>query len=333
MGLMLYTGDPLPESQPQPAQPSGSQLHTLAFHGTGEALFILVLKNMVLTVLTLGIYLAWAKTARRAYIWRHVEIEGHPLRYHGTGKELFIGYLKLAAGYLVFFGLPVLVGRVFGPMAQAPVQLALGFALVFLIPIAIWGARRYLLSRTSWRGVHFRLEGDGRAYAKTFIGGYLLSVLSLGLYAPIWLNRLHRFMTNATAIGTKCFEYRGEDKVVFKLALRGIILSILTLGIYYFWYQAELNRYRMANTRFDGAHGELSLTGGDLLGLTALQVVGLTLSLGLAFPWIATYSLRYTLERLRFVGPIDFALIRSAPSDGQATADGLADALDVGLGI
>ena len=37
------------------------------------------------------------------------------------------------------------------------------------------------------------------------------------------------------------------------------------------------------------------------------------------------------MSRLRFVGPIDFARIYQANADGSATADGLADALDVGV--
>ena len=55
--------------------------------------------------------------------------------------------------------------------------------------------------------------------------------------------------------------------------------------------------------------------------------------LGLAFPWVTTYSLRFYLARMRFVGPIRFAQIYQADSQGDASADGLADALDVGIAL
>ena len=321
----------VPPSHAQARSPG--PVHTFAFRGEGLALFTLILKNMLLTLVTLGVYLSWAKTERRKYIWQNIEIAGHRLRYHGTGKELFFGYLKVVGAYAVFIGLPMLVTFIAGKVAGTILQVVLFFGLIAVVPYAIWGARRYLLSRTSWRGIHFRLDGDANAYAKTLVLGYLATVFSLGFYGPIWMNRIHRMMTNATAIGTRHFEYRGSDKDAFRITVKGILLTLLTLGFYGPWLQAKLLRFHLGNTWFDGAHGETDLSGSDLFVLALIQVFGVTFSLGLAFPWIASYTLRYVLERTRFVGPIDFAHVYQAASSGSATADGLADALDVGLAI
>lgn len=307
--------------------------HAFSFHGSGAAFFALVLKNMLLTLLTLGIYLPWAKTERRKYLWQNIEIAGHRLRYHGTGKELLVGYAKVVVGYLVFFGLPKLVGSIFGSTATIVVQVLLFLGLMALIPYAIWGSRRYLLSRTSYRGARFRLEGDVKSFTRVLVGGYLLTIVTLGLYGPIWTNRIHKAMTDASALGTKHFAYDGEDKVVFRMAIKGLLLALVTFGLYFFWYQAQLQRYQLAHTRFDGAHGELEITGLELLQLMVLQILALTCTLGLAFPWVAVYTLRFYLARLRFVGAIDFARIYQADAQGDATADGLADALDVGIAL
>jgi uncharacterized membrane protein YjgN (DUF898 family) len=316
-----------------PQQPTLATSHEFSFHGTGMAFFALILKNLVLTLLSLGIYLPWAKTERRTYLWQNVELAGYRLRYHGTGKELFVGYLKVAVAYALFLGIPLLVGKLLGQTAMGIARGLLVIALIPLIPFAIWGARRYLLSRSSWRGIHFRLGDGAQAYASKLIIGYLLTIVTLGLYAPIWMNQLYRVMTNHTALGTKSFEYRGTDKAAWTIGIKGFFLSVLTLGVYFFWYRAELLRYQMSNTWFDGAHGESSLTGGQLLTLTLLQLLGLPLTLGIAFPWIACYSLGFTLARIRFVGPVDLASIYQAQTRGDAAADGLADALDLGAGL
>ncbi len=316
----------------QPVQRDPSS-YAFVFHGTGASFFAVMLKNMLLTLLTLGIYLPWSKTERRRYLWQNTEFHGHRLRYHGTGRELFVGYVKVVAAYVAFVGVPLVISKVVGATAGTVVQVVLALMLLPLLPFAVWGARRYLLSRTSYRGVHLRLDGDARAYARTFLLGYLLTLVTLGLYGPVWMNKMYRQLTNATALGSKHFEYRGVDGEVFKIAIKGILLSILTLGIYLFWFQAELNRYQMRHTWFDGAHGELTLTGLDLLVLTVIQIAALTLTLGLAFPWVMTYSLRFSMERLRFVGSIDFGRVYQVASEGEAAADGLADALDVGLAI
>lgn len=322
-----------PSEQGSSASAGGPVQHRFAFRGEGLALFTLILKNMLLTLVTLGIYAPWAKTERRKYMWQNIEIAGHRLRYHGTGRELFIGYAKVMLAYGTFIGLPMLIGWVAGKTTALIVQLGLALALLGVIPYAIWGARRYLLSRTSWRGVHFRLEGDAHAYAKMFIGGYLLTLVTLGFYGPHWMNRLYRAMTEASALGTRRFEYRGSDKQAFRIMAKGVLLTLVTFGIYGFWYQANLLRFHLENTWFDGAHGETDLKGTDMLMLTCIQIFGLVFSLGLAFPWIAGYSLQYVLSRTRFVGPIDFAHIYQAGARGDATADGLADVLDVGLAI
>jgi uncharacterized membrane protein YjgN (DUF898 family) len=318
------------EATPPPQQPD---IHVFSFQGTGTALFALVMKNMMLTLLTLGVYMPWAKTERRKFLWQNVEIAGHRLRYHGTGKELFKGYLKVVLAYVLVALVSVMSDRMFGKAAGNWVRLGLVLVILPLIPYAIWGSNRYLLSRTSWRGVHFRLEGGAGKYAKTFFSGFFLTLVTLGLYSAVMTNRLYRGATNHTGLGTKSFEYRGRDLAVFKLAMKGLGLSIVTFGLYSFWYNAAIARYRLENTWFDGAHGELRMSGADLFGLWLLQVFGLTLTLGLAFPWITTYTLRFVLERMRFVGPIDFEHIYRAETQGNATADGLADALDVGSAL
>jgi uncharacterized membrane protein YjgN (DUF898 family) len=331
-----------PHAPTPPLAPGGIHaepppVHRFAFVGSGAAFFALVVKNMLLSLVTLGIYLPWAKTERRQYLWQNIEIAGHRLRYHGTGKELLIGYLKVIAGYLVFVGAPMLVGKVLGKLAGGVLQAAFILGVLLLVPFAIWGSRRYLLSRTSWRGVRFRL-GDGsgleaKRFARVFVFGYLFTILSLGLFGPIWANRMHSVLLNATALGTKPFAYRGEDKVVFKMTLKALPLIFVSLGLYYFWYLAKLTRYQTENTWFDGARGELEITGGEILQLVLLQILALTFSLGLAFPWVTTYSLRFYLARMRFVGAIQFAHIYQADSQGDASADGLADALDVGIAL
>ena len=332
---MEEPSDSVPQTQ-VPA-PAGAEVLNFAFMGSGGAFFALVVKNMLLSLMTLGLYLPWAKTSRRQYMWQNIEVAGHRLRYHGTGRELFVGYAKVVLGYLIFIATPIAATKLLGKPVGISLQVLLSLALVAVIPFAIWGSRRYLLSRTSWRGIRFRLaDGSGheaKRFAKTMVFGYLLTLVTLGLYGPIWTNRMHAIMTNATALGTQPFAYRGEDKVVFKLALKAIPLILITFGIYSFWYAAKLLRYQADNTWFDGAHGELHIRGGELFQLMLMQIFALTFTLGLAFPWVTTYSLRFYLSRLRFVGPIQFARIYQADSGGDASANGLADALDVGIAL
>ena len=62
----------------------------LRYHGTGGSLFGLMFVNALLTVITLTIYSAWAKTKVRVFHWSHTELDGDRFAYHGTGGELFM---------------------------------------------------------------------------------------------------------------------------------------------------------------------------------------------------------------------------------------------------
>ena len=317
------------QSSPHP-QPAES--HAFSYHGETSSFFVLVLKNLALTLITFGIYMPWAKTERRKYLWQNIEIAGHRLRYHGTGEELLFGYLKVLLAYILLVVLQVLAGQI-GKTAALIVQIAAMLILFPLIPYAIWSSRRYLFSRTSWRGIRFRQEGSAGPYVRTFMLGCLLTVLSLGFYAPFWLNKLHKLLIDHCALGTQRLSYRGTGGEAFRIGLKGLMLTILTFGIYGFWYQAEMARFHLRNTWFDQARGRLDLTGSDLFKLAFLQIFAVTFSLGFAFPWVTTYVLRFTLSRIQFEGPVAFARIYRAETDGDAAADGLADALDVGLGL
>lgn len=304
----------------------------LSYQGTGGDLFMLALKNVFLTLVTLGIYAPWARTAKREFLWQRTDVGGHRLEYTGTGRELFIGYLKVIAGYIVLIGIPKLIGRA-SPGLGVLLQ-TIGFLIVFaLLPYAVYWSRRYLLSRTRWRGIRFGLSGNAGDFAKAFFKGTLLTIVTIGFYGPIMNNRLHGIVLRNTHYGSMPFSYEGSDREAFRIGIKGFFLSILTLGIYSFWYTAELQRFRLANTRFSGATGSFDLSGGLLFKVTLVVLFGNALTLGIAFPWTTTYALRTMLSRLTLVGPVDFSQIIQQPSVGNAAGDALGGALGVELGV
>ena len=310
----------------------GPTVHRLGFHGNGGNLFLLILKNLFLTVITLGVYAAWARTARRKYIWANTDISGQRLVYTGTGLELFKGYLKVLACYLAFLAIPPLVDWII-PGSKAALQIILAFSLLVLIPFAIYWSRAYLLSRTKWRGIHFGLEPGASRFAKVFLGGYLLVILTLGFYGPVWLNRQRAIVLNNTRFGTERFTYDGSNGEAFRIGVKGMLLSLVTLGIYYFWFAAEMNRFVLSHTSFMGARGRSELTAGDMFAIVVGSILGTALTLGIAFPWIFVWSTQKVLSKITFEGAIDFALVAQRAGVGSAASDALAGSLGVELGL
>jgi len=324
---------PFPQpGAPQPWQIAPPPRLDLLYAGTGSGLFFVVAKNLLLTLVTLGIYLPWARTERRKYLCQNIEVGGQRLRYHGTGREVLLGYLKVAALYLLLFGVPMGVSAVY-PTVGLVLRVVGVFAIIPLIPIAIFGSVRYRLSRTSLRGVRFGLDGGAKGYLLLYLKVMLFTVLTLGLYGPYGSNQLHRYLIARHRYGSEAFAYDGPDIEAWKISIRGFFLTIFTFGFYYSWYIANISRFRLAHTTFQGARGRLDLRGGEMFQIVMVSYFGMLLTLGIGLPWVTTYALQVILSKISFEGPIDFGRIEQRAVTGSAAADDLASALDIGLEV
>lgn len=303
------------------------------FKASGGDYVFLFLKHIFLTLLTFGVYFAWAKSERRAFIWQGLSFHGQAFRYTGTGLELFKGYLIALVAYLLFVGVPALVSES-NPELGGLIQIVFVLLFFALVPFVIYRSRNFLYNRTVWRGIRFGLAPDAKPFAKQFYIGTLLTVLTFGLYYPVQANRLHAIQLNRTHFGNMPFRYDGADFVVWKMAVKGYLLSLLTFGLYYFWYRAALERYQAEHT-YIGPDAVLhsDLTGGKLFELFLINTFGLTLTLGLAFPWILMHSFRELARRYEVVGSIDFASVLQRDEAEDAASDSIADVFDLDFGL
>jgi uncharacterized membrane protein YjgN (DUF898 family) len=291
-------------------------------------------KNALLTVLTLGIYAPWAKTARRQHIWGNAEFQGDRFGYTGTGAELLVGYLK-ALGAMVAFGVAVgLITLPVDPRYRAMASLVLYTLGTWLaVGFAAYWSRRYLLSRTVLRGIHFSLAGRASDYAKATLIGGLLTALTLGIYGPFALNRVRGLLIRNSRWGDQPFHYDGVGKEVFVIVVKGLFLSTITLGIYFPWYVAALERYFVAHTTFQGARGQSTVTGGLLFEIFLFGFVAALFTSGLAFPWVYSYALSTSFERTSWVGTLDLERVGHQPATGDPAGDALASVLGADLAV
>ncbi len=159
------------------------------FAGRRGPLAGLLLRNLLFSILTLGIYRFWGRTHVRRFVWRHTVLLDDALEYLGTGGELFIGFLIAVAALLPLFAAFAVLQFLFadGPQyALIALEILYYLVLFFLIQIAIHRMRRYRLTRTAWRGVRFGLGGSSFAYARISFGYSLLTAATLGLAYP-WM--------------------------------------------------------------------------------------------------------------------------------------------------
>jgi uncharacterized membrane protein YjgN (DUF898 family) len=306
-----------------------------SFHGSGGTLLGIHAVNVLLILLTLGVYYFWAKTRVRRYLFSQTELAGDRFAYHGTGRELLLGFFK---AFLVFL-LPLLV---LGAIRDWPgldvnikgVAAFLGSVLFFIfVPVAMVGARRYRLSRTSWRGIRFSFRGRAWRFILLFLKGSFLTGLTFGLYYPFFVTQRQAFMISNSYFGTERFEFNGRGRDLVGNYLLALLLTLPTLGLCWFWFLARKRRFFWNHTWFDAARFHSTVTGGALLGLYLVNAVLLVLTLGVAWPWVRARNIRFAFRYLTLEGAVDLERIQQQAQIASATGEGLAGFLDTGFDL
>jgi uncharacterized membrane protein YjgN (DUF898 family) len=308
--------------------PASSGPHRVRFMGSGSALFGIHVVNVLFTLLTLGVYFFWAKVKVRAYFLSETEFESDRLAYHGTGGEMFVGFLKA----LVFFFIPISALNFVPEMLGA--SAAVGYVVgSFFVPMAMVGARRYRLSRTSWRGIRFSLRARTWDFVRLWSWNTFLSAATLGLFYPVYITRRQDFMTRHMWFGSARFGFDGRGRDLLGPFVAMLILLPFTLGLSWFWFSARKARYFASHTTFGGARFQSTVRALPLAWLTLSNAVVLVVTLGLAWSWLSVRSLRFGYANLSLNGPLDVDTITQQAQTVSATGEGLAGFLDADLGL
>jgi uncharacterized membrane protein YjgN (DUF898 family) len=315
--------------------PGAASIRRPRFRGNGGTLFGIHVVNVLLTLVTLGIYYFWAKTRIRRYLSSQTEIESDRFAYHGSAKELLLGTLKA----VLVFGLPILLLNVVRDVLDVSLLFKVaagvvsGSLLFVFFPIAIVGARRYRLSRTSWRGIRFSFRGRVWELIKIFILGSFLTGVTFGLYYPFFLVSRQAFMVSHSYFGSERFDFTGRGRELFGPFVVAILLTLPTLGLCWVWYVALKRRFFWDHTHFTTAHFSCRVTGGALLGLWAVNLLLLVCTLGLAWPWVRVRNIHFVFRYLALIGPLDLARIEQQAQQVGSMGEGLSGFFDSGFDL
>lgn len=209
---------PPPRAPAVPVGPAAPPPPPLRWDGSGGRLVGIGLGNMALTVLTLGLYRFWGTVRMRRHLWAHQEFLGGRLEYAGTGGELFRGFLMamLVIGPLllaVALAEPLLAAFPAAAWAFFGAKLA---ALTYLVGVAGHAARRYIASRTLWRGLRFMLAGSPWRFGFVSAGWTALSLLTLGLAHPFAVAAQARWTVGRLHLGTAPFGFDGRARALLR---------------------------------------------------------------------------------------------------------------------
>jgi len=328
------------------------QVRNLSFSGSAQTLFGMWIVNVLLTLLTFGIYYFWAKVKVRSYILSQTSFDGHRFAYHGTGNELLVGWFKGA----LLFSVPWVVLNYglwfFDPSDNIRLAASiLSWFIILAFPpfLQVWSLR-YRLSRTSWCAIRFSFRGWLSDYFKIWTKGITLTILTAGLYYPFFATQTRAFMVRNSYFGNRPFTFDGNARELFKVFFQGFQLVLLFggLGVFFWWMNnlptilmlmglvlvvpfimwlfiiAEQRRFFWAHTCFTQCRFRSTVNSENLLMLKLSNLGLLLLSFGLAWPWVRIRSHRFALEHLILDGPLVGEEIRQESFASSATGEEIA---------
>ena len=224
-----------------------AQERAVRFTGSWREYLPIAATNVLLIIVTLGIYRFWAAARQRRYLWSRTEVIGDRLEWSGTGKEMFIGFLVVSAFLLPFFLFfqflfPAMVAR--GKEAAAGgILLLFQLALLYLSGVARFRALRYRLSRTWWRGIRGGSNEPGWSYGGEYL--WRIGVASITAYIawPWMATALFRDRWKEMSFGS--LQFRSDLQMeglgrrwaavylvpIAALIVGGILIGLATAGV------------------------------------------------------------------------------------------------------
>lgn len=346
------------------AAASPAQIQNFQFHGTGGEFFKIWIVNLLLSIVTLGIYSAWAKVRTYRYFYGNTELAGNNFEYHAEPLQILKGRV-----IAVLFLLAYTYSGVIHP------TLGLLFLLAFigLLPWVIVNGVRFNARMSSYRGIHFNFHGQYGQAAANFLLWPFLAIFTLFLLFPFVLWKQAKFYLANHSYGQSRFEFSGTAGDYYKAV--GICLLVAILGYVAVFslgssldftamlendpeqppspnqivafmvafylplflpfllyngmaYNIALNKLKIKTNQF---HSRLSVAQWAWIVLSNMVLIICTL--GLFYPWARVRAANYKA----MVTSVDTQDIDSFIADEQqhqsALGDEIGEAFDVGVGI
>jgi uncharacterized membrane protein YjgN (DUF898 family) len=244
------TSTPLPATEAPPvALPPAEHRLAIRFVGSGSEYFRIWIVNLLLTIVTLGLYHPFAKVRRLRYFYGSTEVGGQPLSFHADPWRMLRGFLLMVLLFAVYAG----AGH------WSPVAGVVAFAVLAALWPALWhSALHFRMANTGWRGLRFHFTGRlAGAYATwaplgvVALGFVVLGAVQAqdvreageplpvspwwGLLPLVWLLAmpaffwlLKRYQHQHLALGEEVSRFKVRPRHYYALALR--VFGLYTLG-------------------------------------------------------------------------------------------------------
>lgn len=284
-----------------PGERAVSRSLPFEFRGSAREYFGIWIVNLLLTIVTIGIYSAWAKVRRLRYFYGNTFLDGHNFEYHARPMQILIGRI-VVIGILVVVNILVSIHPIF-------FVLLIPYFIAF--PWLINKAIAFNARMTTYRNIRFSFAGTYWSALGIFLLMPIAALLTVGILSPVATRMAANYIGNNLKLGTARFrtdadlgnlyanwfasigfaiaaallfggvfaglgsvagaglstldlsefELDSESAVYGAIAFGGIIGVYIGVGLSYVFYSAGNRNVALNDTRIEGGHRLASSVG------------------------------------------------------------------------
>jgi uncharacterized membrane protein YjgN (DUF898 family) len=317
------------------------------FTGNGFEYFKIWIVNILLSIVTLGIYSAWAKVRNKQYFYGNTLLDGASFSYTADPVKILIGRI-IAFVFLVFYAVAGEVSIVAGLIA--------GVLLVAFMPWVICKSLRFNAHYSQYRNVPFAFHGRMGEAATAYLLWPLLGVITLGILMPYAYYQQRKFIYNNHSYGTAEFDFKataGAYYVVFLLMLAifvggGVVAFLANLALPLLSIPVTVAMYLVAFAYFVVATSNVDYNNIHVqehrlkacwrvqpyLWLMFTNTVGIIVTLGFFIPWARVRTAHYKAEHTSVLAVGDLNAFAAAERDAVGSVgEGVGDLFDIDVGL
>lgn len=222
-------------AQAAPLESAAIDAHPLEFSGRGGEYFRVWIVNVLLSIVTLGLYTPWARRRTVQYFYGHTLVADSPLEFTAPQRKMVTGFVLLVLLTLAY-NIAVDTGQ-----DTAVALLLLGGAV--LAPYLWASAMRFRLGNTRWRGLRLRFAASWREVYSASWPVFAIALVWIGVVFGLrWVApELAQALDGATPGGDeKSSAMPALPPALWALLLLGVVLSLLCFIRLEYNYQSLL---------------------------------------------------------------------------------------------
>ncbi len=343
---------PAPHPGPEP-----DKIRPFDFRGSGSEYFKIWIVNILLSIVTLGIYSAWAKVRRKQYFYGNTCVAGSTFRYLADPKKILKGRVVVFIGFIAYSIISEL-----HPFAGVVLMIPLAIALPWLVV----RSQMFNHRNSALRNIRFDFTGTYWQAAKVFVLLPILAPFTLGTLVPYIMFKQKQFIVENSKFGITPFSFNAGAGDYYRIFLRllfpvlivaaivgltaygmwsahisvlpGAVSIIAILAVVYLYLIAYLS-VRSSNLLYNSAallrhrfKASMQIKPYSIILLT--NTLATVLTLGLFYPFAAVRAYAYKISRLALVpgGNLD-QFVAAESREISALGGEMADFMDFDFGI